>query len=277
MFGGWWSSCCSGPKEPERIITFSSTDEDTESLPQFTEGPKLPQVAAEEHGRSVSRQSGPTVDAALEEDPCTTDGHVASVDDTAGQGGPGGDPAQDLPNGPEKACEMAAEVIGSDVQDAEKLRLRELINRFAKQAVKGCSCTHLDYYTGCRSSATYRLDQQLEVLCVKPTPSDQADSVEARINLIGIRDVFSLVDDGDGCFPAKVLDQVRKEERELLLMLVYDALGGDTDIGYCCILEESVASRDDLLECLRVLSVYAQSAAAEAAGADADKPNPPTT
>lgn len=138
-------------------------------------------------------------------------------------------------------------------KEAEKVRLQRLVNSFVKKAVAGCPCTYLDEATQEQTVTTYRIPKNLESLSVV-SPLDNSQAMFAcRIG--DIQDVYSHFEDGEQCFNPKVVAGLRPEERDLLLMVVC------RDGRRLNIVEESHESRDTLLECLRILCVYAQASA----------------
>merc|ERR1712110_703207 len=99
---------------------------------------------------------------------------------------------------------------GSHV-DNEKERLRELIENFAKQAVKGCPCTIVN--DGKRISAQYHLDQSLQQLTIAPSSGSAI-----VCQLTAIQDIYSVAEDGEACLPPKLLSKLYPHEKELLIM-----------------------------------------------------------
>jgi len=146
--------------------------------------------------------------------------------------------------------------LTAEEKEAEKARLQQLVNTFAKRAVRGCTCEYIREGTAERLATQYRIDKSLEYLIVV-SPMDQ-QSQEVTCPIAAIQDIYSLVEDGEACFPPEVLKALKPEEKELLLMVVYRS--GQDKLFRFCLLEESRESRDIFLECLRILCIYAQSA-----------------
>mmetsp|Transcript_49940 Transcript_49940/g.79024 ORF Transcript_49940/g.79024 Transcript_49940/m.79024 type:complete len:220 (-) Transcript_49940:140-799(-) len=149
----------------------------------------------------------------------------------------------------------SARSLTPEEKEAEKARLQQLVNSFAKKAVRGCPCTYLKESTGERLNTQYRIDKSLEYLIVV---SDQdANRAEVTCPISSIEDIYSLVEDGAECFPTEVVSKLSSEEQSLLLMVVYR--GGQSKMFRFCLLEQTASSRDIFLECLRILCIYAQA------------------
>lgn len=139
-------------------------------------------------------------------------------------------------------------------RERERDRLQRLVNRFARKAVRGVPCTYLDETTGERFATKYRVDKGQQILLIVGDKSARHAEVTCPVG--GIQDIYSIVEDGEACFPQPVRAALRPEELEKLLMVVYnDTKGGDSRF---CLLEDSRASLDMFMECLKVLSIYAQ-------------------
>jgi len=94
-------------------------------------------------------------------------------------------------------------------------------------------------------------------MVMSPTDMNEA---EIHCPIGDIQDIYSIVEDGPGCFPPEVIAGVAsQDEMERLLMVVYRNAGKKNLVRFC-ILEGSCESRDAFLECLRILCIYAQSA-----------------
>merc|ERR1719203_846404 len=145
----------------------------------------------------------------------------------------------------------------------ERARLQELVTAFAGQLVWGRPCTYFDQATGKRTPAQYRTDKKIE--CLTIVPSRGAPNAQVVCPLGVIQDIYCFVYDGEACFPPKIVSNLKPNEAELLLMVVY--AGTDGEAQSFCILEESSDSRDTFMECMRILSVYAK-AAYESIGSD---------
>jgi hypothetical protein len=151
----------------------------------------------------------------------------------------------------------SARSLTSEEKEKEKARLQTLVNTFVRTAAKGCPCTYLKEVTGERCSTRYFLDKRLEHLVI--VASQDSTVAEVRCPISAIQDIYCFVEDGAGCFPAKVLGLLTPQEQEMLLMVVYRSDRGGTH--RFCLLEETVSSRDTFLECLRILCIYMQSVA----------------
>eukprot|EP00929_Paragymnodinium_shiwhaense_P059061 TRINITY_DN29566_c0_g1_i2.p1 TRINITY_DN29566_c0_g1~~TRINITY_DN29566_c0_g1_i2.p1 ORF type:complete len:234 (+),score=51.95 TRINITY_DN29566_c0_g1_i2:84-785(+) len=142
-----------------------------------------------------------------------------------------------------------------EFKEQEKVRLQQLVNDFARKAVKGCPCTYIRERSGERIPALYLIDKRLERLTVCKA-EDQA-SPEVSCSIANIQDIYTLEEDGGDCFPSEVQAALTREEPPMLLMVVYQQ---QNQLFRFSLLEESRESRDAFLECLRVLCIYAQSA-----------------
>jgi len=156
----------------------------------------------------------------------------------------------------------SARSLTVEEKEAEKSRLQNLVNNFAKKAVRGCPCAYITEGSGDRVARQYRIDRSLEYLIVVDDRDDSQPEVTCPI--AAIQDIYSLVEDGESCFPPEVVAQLRPEEMEMLLMVVYRS--GQDKMFRFCLLEENTESRDIFLECLRILCIYAQSAQSALAG-----------
>lgn len=159
-------------------------------------------------------------------------------------------------------------------REAEKVRLQNLVNNFVRNAAQGLSCVYLKEVTGERAATRYFLDKRLEHLVI--VAANDATVAEVRCPIAAIQDIYCLVEDGAGCFPAKVLGPLTPEEQQKLLMVVYRSdrkQSGDTH--RFCLLADSTSDRDTFLECLRILCIYSQTLATNKPGA-APAPPPPT-
>mmetsp|Transcript_24862 Transcript_24862/g.54972 ORF Transcript_24862/g.54972 Transcript_24862/m.54972 type:complete len:219 (-) Transcript_24862:62-718(-) len=151
----------------------------------------------------------------------------------------------------------SARSLSAKEKEAEKLRLQNLVNSFAKKAVKGCSCTYVKEGTGERATRHYRIDRSLEFLLVVDPEAAATSSPEVTCPIAAIQDIYACVEDGEQCFPPQVVSALEPEELDLLLMVVYRS--GQDKMFRFCILEETPESRDTFLESLRILCIYAQS------------------
>jgi len=156
-----------------------------------------------------------------------------------------------------KSRAMEKRQRSSEDETVEKARLQSLVDSFAKKAVRGCPCTHLDDRRGERTEALYRIDKSLRHLTLLAKDDRR---VIAECPIQEIQDIY-LLDDGEECFPPDVVKRLKPHERELLLMVVHGS--SQTKVFSFCMMEESRESRDKFLESLRVLSIYAVHAPAQ--------------
>jgi len=150
---------------------------------------------------------------------------------------------------------MSSRSLSPEEKEVEKARLQQLVNTFAKKAVRGCPCTYINTVSKERFATEYRIDKSLEFLIIL-SPNDK-NKPEITCPISGIEDIYSMAEDGQSCFPLDVLSLVPPEHRELLLMVVFRS-GHDKHIRFC-MTETTRESRDVFLECLRILCIYAQS------------------
>mmetsp|Transcript_74788 Transcript_74788/g.219071 ORF Transcript_74788/g.219071 Transcript_74788/m.219071 type:complete len:228 (+) Transcript_74788:131-814(+) len=136
-------------------------------------------------------------------------------------------------------------------KQAEKARLRVMVDTFVQKAFRGCPCVYFEPGTHRRLPTEYRLQRDLASLCIMSATDENIPLVTCNIGTI--EDIFSCAEDGDGAFEDAVLQQVQPDEKQQLLRVSY---GDDQTFTF---LEESVESRDMLLECLRILCIYAQA------------------
>lgn len=134
----------------------------------------------------------------------------------------------------------------------EKAQLRELIAFFVRQAINGCICVHVDETTREQRIARYSLDSGIKRLAI-----DSIDGViEAACFLTQVVGVHSVIEDGESIFPYAVLESLRPEQVELLLMICYDSsAGGEKRL---LLLSESQESCRMFTRCLQVISYYSR-------------------
>jgi len=181
-----------------------------------------------------------------------------------------------LPRVASSQSEASSRSLTAEQKEAEKARLQALVNSFAKRAVRGCPCEYVREGTGERLVTQYRIDKSLEYLIivtpndcagdapagreteVAPLANQEQQSHEVMCPIAAIQDIYSLIEDGEGCFPPEVVHVLKPVETPLLLMVVYRT--GSDKLYRFCLMAESSESRDIFLECLRILCIYAQSA-----------------
>lgn len=156
---------------------------------------------------------------------------------------------------PEETDDSLGKTMTAEEKEAEKVRLQQLVNAFVRNAAKGCPCTYLKEVSGERSVTRYFLDKRLEHLVV--VAAHDTTVAEVRCPIGAIQDIYCLTEDGVGVFPAKVVQPLTQEEQQLLLMVVYRSDRGGTH--RFCLLLDTPDSRDNFLECLRILCIYTQS------------------
>jgi len=215
------SCCCSDTQDRSNLNfnNFSTTDEGSEQV-KIGSGANTRPLAA-----SSSPQSAPAPSSLALPSPGTTDDG------------------------------STARSLTPEEKEAEKSRLQALVNTFAKRAVRGCQCHYLKEGNSERLTTQYRIDKSLEYLIIV-NPSDP-QMQEVTCPIASIQDIYSLVEDGESCFPPELVKNLSAEDKELLLMVVYRS--GTDKMFRFCLLEETRNSRDIFLECLRILCIYAQS------------------
>lgn len=157
---------------------------------------------------------------------------------------------------PSDSSEVVSErrELNTGEKDAEKARLQLLINTFAKQAIKGVPCTYINEDSLEQVQTTYRIDKNLKSLMIM---SSNPEIPELVCPINKIQDIYSFVEDGASCFSPEIINMLRHEEKDKLIMIMY--FGSRDKIFRFCILETSTKNRDIFLECLRILCVYAQT------------------
>ncbi|CAK9069383.1 Uncharacterized protein SCF082_LOCUS34750 [Durusdinium trenchii] len=142
-------------------------------------------------------------------------------------------------------------------RQAEKSRLQALLKDFAKSATNaGCPCVYFKEGTWERADrALYRMDNLLQTLMLISGQGPQ--QLEVTCPITAIEDIYCMAEDGPSYFPPEVVAALTPEEKEQLLMIVFS--DADAKFVRLCLAQESRQSRDDFLECMRILSVYAQS------------------
>lgn len=157
---------------------------------------------------------------------------------------------------PSDTSEVASErrELNTEEKDAEKDRLQLLINTFAKRAIKGIPCTYINEDSLERVQTTYRIDKNLKSFMIM---SSNPEIPELVCPMHKIQGIYSLVEDGESCFSPELINMLRHEEKDKLLMIMY--FGSRDKIFRFCMLETSTEDRDIFLEGLRILCVYAQT------------------
>jgi len=217
MFG---SCCCADNSDLNQIINHSTTNENEATLVDRAAGVLVQQDAVSQPVAAAAEVNEGTAAAAALGDP------------------------------------FSARSLSPEEKEAEKARLQQLVNNFAKKAVRGCPCVYIKESTGERVTTQYRIDKSLEYLIV--VSNQDTSRAEVTCPIASIQDIYSLVEDGEGCFPAEVVSKLSAEDQKMLLMVVYR--NGQSKMFRFCLLEESPDTRDTFLECLRILCIYAQSA-----------------
>merc|ERR1712232_1432416 len=135
----------------------------------------------------------------------------------------------------------------AEEKELEKVRLQSVVNDFAKRAVKGCPCLFMkangDEPGRYNAIGTeYRIDRGLENLVV--VSAEDPNLADVTCPIAAIRDIYSLAEDDEECFPAEVISSLSPQDRSLLLMIVFQRQ--DKSLKFC-IVEKSAAARNSFL------------------------------
>lgn len=137
----------------------------------------------------------------------------------------------------------------------EKHRLQVAVTAFVRAAVKGYPVTFLKFgglgEPVQKVPCTFRVDKSLTQLRLT------GDDVSVNCNLASIQDIYHVEEDGKSAFPSALTKSLTEEEQTLLLK-VYHKPRGDK-LEFFCMIEENLESKHRLLECLRILCIYAQN------------------
>mmetsp|Transcript_51881 Transcript_51881/g.116853 ORF Transcript_51881/g.116853 Transcript_51881/m.116853 type:complete len:196 (+) Transcript_51881:98-685(+) len=131
----------------------------------------------------------------------------------------------------------------------EKARLQELVKGFSKRAVHGVACQMVDVATGRVVPATYEVDRQLRRWRVVPNDPDMPVHSSS---ISRIREAFS-VEAGEASVPPAVRGALTEEQRRRLVLVSFE------DVPMVCLLEASVAERERLVTCMKILRLFAQA------------------
>mmetsp|Transcript_95645 Transcript_95645/g.239654 ORF Transcript_95645/g.239654 Transcript_95645/m.239654 type:complete len:206 (-) Transcript_95645:143-760(-) len=123
----------------------------------------------------------------------------------------------------------------------------------AASAAAGRKCTLLSEKTGARTEAEYVVDADLLQLTVRMASNFGQPEVLHSCPIMNIEDIFT-VEDGEDCFPPRVMESLTSEEKGGLFMIVQSTHGPNTDFAKLCLVEASRADREDLLEHLKDMS-----------------------
>lgn len=166
-----------------------------------------------------------------------------------------------VPSGRSEASEVDRAPPQSEYEkQAEKERLRSVVREFVNAAVQGRPCKFLQEKEGMNKlcPTQYSLDPTLRHFTVACGASMSSD---VSLPISSLHEIYSCAEDGKDCFPTKTISMLQPEELDLLVMVVYR--NNEDKLRRFCILESSVESRDNLLEGLRILHIYARSTGSE--------------
>jgi len=174
--------------------------------------------------------------------------------DIGGVGAPDFDTFVSLPSVPATSSSAAVPAFGED--DLKKANLTKLVHNFTRNATRGSPCIYLDEISNERCPTLYTIDKDLKHLIILSPKDDEGALVVCP--LPSIEDVYA-VDDGESSFPKILLEKLSPEEKEVMSMIVYRKGKDDNILLRLCLLSESRILRDEFLECMRVLNVYAKT------------------
>mmetsp|Transcript_46262 Transcript_46262/g.83624 ORF Transcript_46262/g.83624 Transcript_46262/m.83624 type:complete len:201 (-) Transcript_46262:8-610(-) len=151
--------------------------------------------------------------------------------------------------------EVSQKTVFLNKEEKEKSqvsRMRDEVLAFSRQAVKGCPCTYVTD-SGKRLAAKYVMDPSATKFQVRAEELKQAVTCQLR----GLKNILRPEEDEDK-FPQAVLKSVEAEERSCLFMILSsDGQGEGAKISRMCLVVESPAARDQCLQCLTFLAMYA--------------------
>mmetsp|Transcript_69199 Transcript_69199/g.150577 ORF Transcript_69199/g.150577 Transcript_69199/m.150577 type:complete len:200 (+) Transcript_69199:41-640(+) len=138
-------------------------------------------------------------------------------------------------------------------KQAEKTRIRNLVNNFVDDALQGRRCVYVDESTGGRYPRSYTLDARLDNLMV--VSSEDMTKAEITIPLMAIADIFA-VEDGRRTFPPQVMTALHSYEIPFLCMIEYNDADGTSRQLF--LVESSAESRIEFVEAVSILHLYVQ-------------------
>lgn len=142
----------------------------------------------------------------------------------------------------------------SDTSRSEKTQLQRLVDAFAHTAIRGRPCKFVNSRLECVDTE-YRLDSSLQYLLVFSAVNKNL--VEVQCNIGRIQDIHTYAEDGPGCFHPKILQNIcdAHDLHNLMMMTFLDRKGEPCSF---CMLEVSPEGREEFLQSMRVLGIYAQ-------------------
>lgn len=145
----------------------------------------------------------------------------------------------------------------ASVQDLEEqTRIITMVTAFAKKAVQGCSCTHVDEHTGRLTPAKYFVDKDLlEMTLVTSVEGSNPDYRRSTCAISGIQYIYTFLESNPGEVSAHI-EALKPEEKRRALHLTYK--GSDGEIADLIMLEESPNSALDTAQSLQVLCMSAK-------------------
>mmetsp|Transcript_13760 Transcript_13760/g.39620 ORF Transcript_13760/g.39620 Transcript_13760/m.39620 type:complete len:219 (+) Transcript_13760:52-708(+) len=140
--------------------------------------------------------------------------------------------------------------------DPEKERLRTSLKDFWTQSLRGRPIKILREVASAveRSEVNFKLNSQLDQFRIE----QRGAAIE--VALADVMEVYSLEDDGAEVFPQGIVASLTEEERPLLMRVIYAVKGGKHKMASVCLLETTVASRQQFSETMRVLHLKAVAA-----------------
>jgi len=144
---------------------------------------------------------------------------------------------------------------------AEVTQLQGMVNNCVKIALKGCPCRYLQQGSDKlkRIPSRYFVDDNLEQLSIVACEPEQGSGVQVKCSIAAIQDIFCVSEDGEAPFPTAVMSRLQKEEKETLLMVVFQ--GRQVGVSSFCVMLETCESRESFMEAMRVLCVASRFSA----------------
>lgn len=154
------------------------------------------------------------------------------------------------------SAEEVAKRRAEKAKEMEHRDLANLITSFIDHALRGHRCVHLHSHSHERSVSRYSIDSDLEHLSI------DADVYSAGHEPIvcSLASIHDVVIDGEQAsfpFPQGMPERLLKGELARLVMIVYTT---GLDLFGVCLLLETRKARDEFVDSLRILCMYAESA-----------------
>lgn len=142
-------------------------------------------------------------------------------------------------------------------KDQERQRLRELMKEFANRGMQGVRVELLNNAADSLRPGCYHLDEKLEGLTITPVDDPSAGSQAILfmhvIQVLRAVDVEPLQQAG---FSGETLQALSVDQRNRLLVIVYNETEDPDNQRVTCFLEASAADRKRFVTCVRILRQY---------------------